>query len=53
MKLLAEGMDSQTKCSSSDELTKSCYHPFTSNYRSDEELRENHGPDFASFPIPA
>jgi len=39
IKLLAEGMDSQTKCSlsreeypvhSSDESTKSCYHTFTS-----------------------
>ena len=39
IKLLAEGLDSQTKCSSSrkeypapssDEPTKSCYHPFTS-----------------------
>src|SRR6218665_1753704 len=44
-------MDSQTKCSSreeypspsSDEPTKSCYH-----IRSNEELRESHGPDFAS-----
>jgi len=62
IKLLAEGIDSQTKCSNSreeypapisDETTKSCYHPFTSGEEGDEELCESHGLDFASFPIPA
>jgi len=28
-------------------------YPFTSNYKSDEALRESYGPDFDSFAIPA